>query len=159
MNIQKTFLIALAFGLGAASACQADNVGKKLSDVGKWAIYQDIDPATGEASCTGLYQDDGNIQLARAALYFSLSGRGGVKAYTTRYDNLRPNPVHLATKMETDLSIAAIRGPDFATLTSSTRFRIHILTAQNQAFDYDLDLTDIAAATAFINGPDCRTAA
>ena len=158
MNILKTSVIALAVSLGAVSVCQAGNVGNKLSAVGKWTIYQDVDPATGAASCTGLYADDGNIQLAHAALYFSLSGRGGVKGYTTRYDSLPAKPVRLATAMEKDLSIVVLRGADFDSLLSSRRFRIHIVSAQSQAFDYDLDLTDIAAAATFINGPDCRTA-
>ena len=101
----------------------AAGLGTKVTTIGDWAIYRDVDAMTDNVSCLGTYHDNPAIQLTSDSLAISLKGRGGVQGYLYRLDHNPPTQLQLPTDAEKELEAVVFEGGIFNSIIQSKRIR------------------------------------
>ena len=145
----------LILGVIVSSAANAD-VGTKISTVGDWTIFRQIDPMTDAPSCMGAYKGDLSIQLTSNSLAFGLSGRGGVSGYQLRWDDAAASGMQLPSDTEKEMSAFILDDEKFAPALTSKRLRVQVLTVLSSMVNFDVNLATLPQAVAFLSGPQCK---
>jgi hypothetical protein len=138
-----------------SSPAHAD-IGTKISTVGDWAIYRQLDPMTDAPSCVGTYKNDISIQLTSDSFAFSLAGRGGVSGYQLRWDDAAASGMKLPTDTEKEVSAFILSDERFSPVLSSKRLRVQVLTVLSTIVNFDVNLSTAKQAIAVLSGPQCK---
>ncbi len=108
-----------------------------------------MDAMTDKKSCTALYQNDWKVQGASWNMFIGFRGRGGVSAYTLRFDEDPAEALQLATEREKSIS-AVILEPHFSRIYHGTRLRIQVMTVLKSVLVEDVNLKGFREATDYI---------
>jgi hypothetical protein len=114
-----------------------------------WVVDEEINAMTDKKQCTALYKNSWTIQGTDRDLYISLKGRGGVRAYTLRFDDEPADSLQLARDMEKEISAVMI-GSDFDRAYSGKRLRVQVQTILNSIILEDIDLNGFKEAVDYI---------
>lgn len=125
-----------------------------VSRTANWFVRQDTDAMTDKKKCVALYKNQWTIQGGSHSFYISLRGRGGVKAYTLRFDDAPAEAMQLPTDMEKEMS-AVILEPLFDRIYNGSRLRTEIVTVLGNVLVEDIDLKGFKEAVDFMAGQGC----
>lgn len=139
-------IIAIASLLAAAFTVPANaetGFGEQIGQVGKWTVYADTNQMTDAKECTALFEDRAAVQYSGDSLAISLRGRGGIRAYTMRFDDNAALPLRLANEDEKGVQAAYFKGEDLANIEAADRLRIEIMTVIRGVVFEDIDLSGL----------------
>lgn len=128
-----------------------------VGNVGAWRVILTKDAMTDKSSCFAIYEKQTNIQLSGPGLYISARGKGGIRTYQYRIDDLPGSRLIGAGGLERDTSLLSFKRADTgaANVFGSKRLRIQIFTVLDSILEYDIDMADVPAALALIDGSSC----
>jgi hypothetical protein len=116
-----------------------------------WHVHQELDAMTDKKSCTALYKNEWKVQGTASALYLGYKGRGGVKYYTLRYDDLPAESLQSATSMEKDISAIIIdSSSSFDRIYNGKRLRAQVGTILGSLLVEDIDLAGFKESVDYI---------
>jgi hypothetical protein len=114
-----------------------------------WAVEEAIDQMTDKKKCTALYKGAWTIQASPGNFFVSTRGRGGVKAYTIRFNDEPAEPLQNATNIEKEISAADLSMYSERIYTAK-RLRVEILTLVSGVVNEDIDLNGLNDAIGYI---------
>ncbi len=150
----REMLFLLSVGLGSVATA-----APTVHHVGKWTVESEADPMTDAKSCTAYY-DPGpkyGIQMTKDSFAVAYRGRGGLSSYRIRFDDDAPLDLALPNNIEERVGAFLIRNTDkrFNRLMTAKRVRVQATTLVAGIVNDDVDLSDLPALMAKLNGPDC----
>jgi hypothetical protein len=125
-----------------------------VSHTGNWFVRQDTDAMTDKKKCVALYKNEWTIQGSVHNLYISLRGRGGVKAYTLRFDDAPAEQMQLPSNMEKEMNVVILE-PSFDRIYNGSRLRAEIVTVLGSVLVEDIDLKGFKEAVDYMAGQGC----
>lgn len=141
--MKSIFLMAILTTIGTSAMADLGNA-PVVFESGKWTVRHDIDKMTDAVSCTGIYDNDFNIQLSKSALYVRI--KGGIEAYKFRFDESPPTNLQLASKIEKDVGSLIIDGDKFNNSLKSHRVRVQVTTLVSGLQDIEIDTSNMVDA-------------
>jgi hypothetical protein len=114
-----------------------------------WAVDESINAMTDKKQCTALYKNSWTIQGTERELFISMKGRGGVQAYTLRFNDEPADSFQIARDVEREISSVMV-GSDFDRAYSGKRLRVQIHTLLNSLILEDIDLNGFKEAIDYI---------
>ena len=116
-----------------------------------WHVHQELDAMTDKKSCTALYKNEWKVQGTASALYIGYKGRGGVKYYTLRYDDLPAESLQSASSMEKDISAIILdSSASFDRIYNGKRLRAQVGTILGSLLVEDIDLAGFKESVDYI---------
>lgn len=125
-----------------------------VSRTGVWYVHQSTDEMTDKKSCVALYKNEWKIQGQANNLYISLKGRGGVKAYTLRFDDAPAERLQLASATEKQLGVVILE-PSFDRIYNGNRLRVQVITVLDSIVLEDIDLNGFKEAANYMKEHGC----
>lgn len=144
-KVAAGLLIACFVGIAGAQGVKS---GSKVLATGNWTVYRAADAMTDQIRCTGLYKDEGDVQLTPDTLYIATTG--GVQSVTLRFDDAPAEQFRLTTKIEKDIRAVAIRGVEFDRAVDSKRLRVQVGTLVSGVKTFDFDMMGVWDAASYI---------
>lgn len=127
---------------------------KKVYQAGAWQVMQTQDPMTDKIGCTGIYNGDWTVQANQNVMYVSLSGRGGVRAYTLRIGDEPADKMKLASQIEKKIS-AVILDRDFERILAAKRVMVQTYTILDTVVLDDVSLDGFQGAINYMRTNNC----
>lgn len=124
------------------TSTQASAEFADFQEIGNWKIKSQINPMNDNKSCMAIYKDRFEIQLSSSSLAVSLRGRGGVRAYSLRFDNDAALPTEIPSSSEARMGAFFVEGQRFKRLLSSQRLRIQVSTLLSTIVYEDINMVD-----------------
>lgn len=149
--MRLTVTVLLAFLCGAASAASVSDA-KVVFKNDNWSVRRTLDPMTDKPSCVGIYRNRFDVQLAQRDFFITMRGKGGVSAYTLRFDDEPAQPLRLAQDIEKRIGAVNLEYSEFDKLLNSKRLRIRISTLIRGIVDEDISLIGLREAHTFLVG-------
>lgn len=128
-----------------------------VATVGKWQIRSHKDPMTDKIGCTAFYNGRDDVQLNHESFYISLRGRGGIKHFTTRFDDKPANEPQLPSKTHQRIGVVGFETSDleFHELQKSKRVRVQVYTVLRDVVFEDIDLTSVGSVMQTLTSAKC----
>lgn len=127
--------------------------------VGKWTIEVETDPMTDAKDCTAYYDLGPKyaFQLTKGTFGISYKGRGGIQAYRLRFDEDAASELTIPSDIEKRISAVVIERTDgrFSRLLKAKRLRVQGSTFVSGILNDDIDLSDLPAVMATLEGVRC----
>jgi hypothetical protein len=114
-----------------------------------WSVHQQLDAMTDKKRCTAIYNNAWKVQGSANSLYISFKGRGGVKGYKIRVDDLPADELQLATDSEKSISAVDLE-PKFERVYNAKRVRLEVVTILDSVLSEDIDLNGFRESVDYI---------
>ena len=147
--MKRVGTIALCLSVIQPAAADFGNA-EVLLDAGNWKVLRTQD------SCVAIWRNDHRIQLSLDKFHIDYKGRGGITAYSLRFDDeLVGQAMRRTTLAESNAAVVILKANDLWRLLKANRLRTMTITALWAPIQEDIDLTGIAEAHAVLASAKC----